>query len=86
VRARVGFRKRGFPLRANVHLAYDVERQEFQQQQIQLHYDGSCWGVSVEYRDLQLGAFPTQDWRIVVNLKGIGALPEIKGSIGGLGN
>ncbi len=82
IRTMLGFRKQGFPLRAQVHVSYDAELGDIQQQQYQLHYEGSCWGVSVEYRDLQLGLYPTQDWRLVFSLKGIGALPEIKGTLG----
>jgi LPS-assembly protein len=82
IRTILGFRQKGFPLRAQVQLSYNAELGELQQQQYQLHYEGSCWGVSVEYRDLQLGTFPTEDWRLVISLKGIGALPEIKGTIG----
>ncbi len=85
VRTMVGFRKRDFPLRATLHLAYDLERGEFQQQQLQVHWEGSCWSISAEYRDLQLGLYPTRDYVIQISLKGVGALPEIRGSIG-IGN
>jgi LPS-assembly protein len=86
VRTMVAYRQRDFPLRATVHLAYDIERAEFQQQQFQVNWEGSCWSLALEYRDLRLGAFPTRDWRIVVSLKGVGALPEIRGSLNPMGN
>ena len=44
---------------------------------------GERWGVTAEYRDLKLGLYPTRDFRIVIELKGVGSLPEIKGSLGG---
>jgi hypothetical protein len=86
VRTVLGFRKPGFPFRANLHIAYDVENREFQQQQIQLHWEGSCWSIGIDYRDLRLGQFPTRDWLIRISLKGIGALPEIRGSLAPVGN
>ena len=83
VRALLEFRKPGFPLQAGLHIAYDLEQQEFQQQQYRVFWQGSCWSVAAEYRDVRLGLYPTQEYRIVIELKGVGALPEIKGSLGG---
>jgi len=85
VRTMVNFLKPGFPLTAAFHVAYDVENQELQQQRYQVGWKGSCWSVSAEYRDLAIGAYPTKDFRIVFELKGIGGLPEIRGSLGGGG-
>jgi len=50
-----------------------------------VNWEGSCWSISAEYRDLRLGLYPTRDYRIVIDLKGVGRLPEIKGSLGGFG-
>ncbi len=83
VRTLVGFNKPGVPITAAVHIAYDVEQGAFQQQRYQVGWRGGCWSISAEYRDLEIGQFPTQDFRIVIELKGIGSLPEIKGSLGG---
>jgi LPS-assembly protein len=83
VRTMVNFRKSNFPLSAGLHVAYDVEKAEIQQQSYQLGWFGSCWSISAEYRDLRIGLYPTRDFRIVIELKGVGSLPEIKGSLGG---
>jgi LPS-assembly protein len=83
VRTMINFLKPGFPLSAAVHVAYDVEQSELQQQRYQVGWKGSCWSISAEYRDLAIGAYPTKDFRILFELKGIGGLPEIKGSLGG---
>ena len=83
LRTIVDFRKPGFPLQAGLHLAYDMEKSEFQQQQYRVFWQGSCWSISAEYRDLQLGLTPTREFRIIIDLKGVGALPEIKGTLGG---
>jgi LPS-assembly protein len=83
VRTMLNFLKPGFPLSAGLHIAYDVERQEVQQQRYQVGWKGSCWSIAAEYRDLKLGLYPTRDFRIVIELKGVGGLPEIRGTLGG---
>jgi hypothetical protein len=83
VRALVNFLKPSFPLSATVHVAYDIQNSELQQQRYQLGWKGSCWSIVAEYRDLKIGLYPTRDFRILIELKGIGGLPEIRGSLGG---
>ena len=83
VRTLLNFMKPGFPLSAAVHVAYDVEQKEVQQQRYQIGWRGSCWSISAEYRDLKLGLYPTRDFRIMIELKGVGGLPEIRGTLGG---
>jgi LPS-assembly protein len=78
-----GFRKYGFPLGVTIQLAYDIENAELSDQRYGVNYQGSCWNVSAQYRDTKIGAFPTREFLIVIGLKGVGALPEIKGSLGG---
>jgi lipopolysaccharide assembly outer membrane protein LptD (OstA) len=82
LRTLVGFRKAGFPLAATVNLAYDIQNSTLQDQRYRVEYQGSCWNVSAEYRDTKLGLYPTKEILILFGLKGVGALPEIKGSIG----
>ncbi len=81
VRTLINFMKPGFPVTAAFHIAYDVEQKEIQQQRYQIGWKGGCWAVSAEYRDLKIGLYPTRDFRIVIELKGVGGLPEIKGSL-----
>lgn len=85
VRTLLSFSKPGFPFTAALHVAYDVEKAELQQQRYQVGWEGSCWSISAEYRDLDIGLYPTRDFRIVIELKGVGGLPEIKGTLGGGG-
>lgn len=86
VRTMLGFRRRGFPLQVTAHVAYDLEQSEFQQQRLLLAYEGSCWSLSAEYRDLQLGLYPSREYRLLLSLKGVGSLPEITGNLGGGGS
>jgi len=83
VRSLVAFRKAGFPLDASVQIAYDIVNDSLGDQRYQINYQGSCWNISAQYRDTRIGAFPTREFLIVIGLKGVGALPEIKGSLGG---
>ena len=83
MRSLIGFRKAGFPLSASLQIAYDIVRRELGDQRYQLGYQGKCWNISAQYRDTRIGAFPTREFLIVIGLKGVGSLPEIKGSLGG---
>ncbi len=83
IRSMIGFRKAGFPLDVTVQIAYDIVRAELGDQRYGLNYTGSCWNISAQYRDTKIGAFPTREFLIVIGLKGVGVLPEIKGSLGG---
>ena len=83
LRSLVTYRKSGFPLDLSVQMAYDIVRSELGDQRYGLNYQGSCWNISAVYRDTRIGAFPTREFLIVIGLKGVGALPEIKGNLGG---
>ena len=67
------------PIQIKLSLAFDVEENEFVQQRAIVRYVGSCWGVSVEYRDYQYGLYPTRDYRISIDFKGIGKFIELQG-------
>ena len=43
---------------------------------------GVCFAVG-QYRDNRICAFPTRELLVIIGLNGVGALPEIKGSLGG---
>jgi LPS-assembly protein len=81
----INFRKPGFPLEAGLHVAYDLEKAELQNQRYSVRWGGSCWAISASYRDFRLGQFPNREFRVIIELKGVGALPEIKGSLGAAG-
>ncbi len=82
IRTMLAFRRPNFPLEASVQLAYDSVRSELGDQRYGISYQGSCWNISGTYRDTRIGAFPNREFLIVIGLKGVGALPEIKGSFG----
>jgi len=83
IRSLIGFQKGGFPLDVTFQIAYDLVNSSLGDQRYGIGYQGSCWNISAQYRDTRIGAFPTREFLIVIGLKGVGALPEIKGSLGG---
>lgn len=78
VRAALALRNPGSRWNVALHVAYDVKQDRFQQQRIVFRYGGSCWGVTVEYRDLAFTSNTNRDIRIALDLKGLGKLLEIK--------
>jgi LPS-assembly protein len=85
VRAAFQVRFPDFPLSLDAHVAYDLENGALQQDRVKLYYEGSCWGLEVEYRDLRIGAYPSRDYRVVIDFKGLGRLLEIQGGFGAPG-
>ncbi len=78
VRAALALRNPGSRWNVALHVAYDVKQDRFQQQRIVVRYGGSCWGITVEYRDLAFTSNTNRDIRIALDLKGLGKLLEIK--------
>jgi LPS-assembly protein len=83
IRSLLAFRKVGFPLDASIQIAYDIANDSLGDQRYQINYQGSCWNISAQYRDTRIGAYPTREVLVIIGLKGVGALPEIKGNLGG---
>ncbi len=82
VRLTSGLGAPGGPVRVQLSLNYDIERSRFVQQRAVVRYTASCWAVAVEYRDFRFGTFPTRDYRISIDFKGIGRFLEIQGGLG----
>ncbi len=86
VRTAVGVGGGDHPFRVDLEVAYDVEQRRFQQQRVIGRYQGSCWGLTMEYRDLRFGTYPSRDYRISVDFKGVGRLLNIQGGLSSLSN
>jgi LPS-assembly protein len=83
VRSLIALRKAGFPVDGSFQIAYDIANRALGDQRYQVNYQGSCWNISAQYRDTRIGAFPNREFLVLIGLKGVGALPEIRGSLGG---
>jgi LPS-assembly protein len=63
--------RRGWNLQAGV--GYDFKQNELQNQFVELSYNGSCCGISFEYRRLSLGQIRTENqFRLSLNIANIG--------------
>lgn len=71
-----------FRLDASVN--YSADQNLLQEGRFLVTYKGSCYTVFLEYRNLDLPPTPRRDIRLVVNLKDIGTLLDVNGSINAL--
>jgi LPS-assembly protein len=80
VRALVGYgdlNRQGF--NTAVGFSYDVTQKAFQNQVIQLSYNGSCCGIGFEYRRLSLGNVRVENqFRIVLLIANIGSAGNLR--------
>lgn len=71
-------------LRIDTNVSYDARHNLFQEDRSLLTYKGSCYTVFLEVRELRLPPAPRRDYRLVVNLKDIGTLLDVNGSLDAL--
>jgi len=71
-----------FRLDASVN--YSADQNLMQEGRFLITYKGSCYTIFLEYRNLDLPPSPRRDVRLVVNLKDIGTLLDVNGSISAL--
>jgi len=70
--------------RVDTNVAWDVRQGLVQEDRSLLTYKGSCYTVFLEVRNLRLQPQPRRDFRLVVNLKDIGTLLDVNGSLDAL--
>ena len=70
--------------RFDASVNYSADQNLMQEGRFLVTYKGSCYTIFVEYRDLDLPPSPRRDVRLVVNLKDIGTLLDVNGSINAL--
>ena len=70
--------------RLDASVAYDAQSNLVQEDRGLLTYKGSCYTVFLEVRQLRLPPNPRNDYRLVVNLKDIGTILDVNGSIDAL--
>jgi LPS-assembly protein len=69
-------------LRLDVEANYDVGKGKMLEWRSLLTWEASCFKILGEYRDLRIGAIPTRDFRIGINLKNIGSFLDFTGRLG----
>lgn len=68
-------------LRFDVEANYDVAKGKMLEWRSLLTWEASCFKILAEYRDLRIGAIPTRDYRIGLNLKNIGSFLDFTGRV-----
>lgn len=69
------------PWRLESHIVYDIHQRQLQAQQYVFRWRGSCWSTMVEVRDYRIAPFQTRDYRISIDLTGLGTFLDIKGAL-----
>ncbi|HTC64530.1 MAG TPA: LPS assembly protein LptD [Candidatus Saccharimonadales bacterium] len=80
VRAQMGYgssNRRGWNAEAGA--SYDVKQNNLQNEFIEISYNGSCCGISLEYRRLSLGVIRTENqFRLSLNIANIGTFGNLR--------
>jgi LPS-assembly protein len=80
IRTQAGYgssNRRGWNAQAG--FGYDVKQNVWQNQFVEVSYNGSCCGISVEYRRLSLGEIRTENqFRVSLNIANIGTFGNLR--------
>jgi LPS-assembly protein len=80
IRAQVGYgasNHRGWSAQGG--FGYDIEQDTLQNQFVEVSYNGSCCGISFEYRRLSLGVIRTENqFRVSLNIANIGTFGNLR--------
>jgi len=71
----------GKAFRVDTQLNYDARQNLMLEDRSLLTYKGSCYTIFVEVRELRTPPTPRRDFRLVFNLKDIGTLLDVNGSL-----
>lgn len=81
-----GLAPSGSPWRLESHIAYDIQQRSLQEQGYRFRWQGSCWSAMVEIRDYRIAPNQTHDFRIMIDLTGLGTFLDIRGGLDALGH
>jgi lipopolysaccharide assembly outer membrane protein LptD (OstA) len=71
----------GKSLRLDTQLNYDAQQNRLLEDRSLVTFNGSCYALFVEVRQLRLPPNTRRDYRLVVNLKDVGQLLDVNGSL-----
>ncbi|HEY2647437.1 MAG TPA: LPS assembly protein LptD [Candidatus Acidoferrales bacterium] len=81
IRTQIGYgspNRRGWNAEGGV--SYDVKQDLFQNEFVEVSYNGSCCGISFEYRRLSLGVIRSENqFRLSLNIANIGTFGNLRG-------
>jgi len=81
----LGASKPDSPWRWQSMVAYDLWKKNLLRQEHTASYKGSCWAVSLQLRDYRIPPHQVRDYRIMLDLTGIGTLLDIRGGLAAFG-
>jgi LPS-assembly protein len=69
------------PWRIESQILYDLAHSKPLQERFILHWRGSCWSLYAEVRDYRIAPLQTRDYRIAIDLTGLGTFLDIRGGL-----
>ncbi len=83
-RIHTGFGPSAGPWRLEAALNYDIHNSKLLDQRYLLRWRGSCWSAYMEVRDYRIEPYTRRDYRISVDLTGLGRFLDIRGGLDSL--
>jgi lipopolysaccharide assembly outer membrane protein LptD (OstA) len=80
-RVSVGYSPPSSRWRAEAQLAYDIYKKYLMDERYIFRYRGSCWAVSAEIRDYRIKPNTDFEYRVSIDLTGLGTFLDIHGDI-----
>ncbi len=72
------------PWRLESQLAYDLHNKQLIDQRYAFRWRGSCWSLQAQFHDYNVVGYQTRDFRIQIDLTGLGTFLDIKGALDSL--
>jgi len=67
--------------RLESQISYDVHQHQLLEQRYVFRWRGSCWNAMFELHDYRIQPYKTRDYRISIDLTGLGTFLDIKGAL-----
>ncbi|HQT95899.1 MAG TPA: LPS assembly protein LptD [Thermoanaerobaculaceae bacterium] len=67
--------------RLESQISYDVHQHQLLEQRYVFRWRGSCWNAMFEVHDYRIQPYKTRDYRISIDLTGLGTFLDIKGAL-----
>lgn len=67
--------------RLEAQAAYDIHNQLLMEERFTFRWRGSCWTAYAEFRDYRIEPYKTRDYRIAIDLTGLGTFLDIHGGL-----
>ena len=72
------------PWRLESMIAYDIHNKNLLDERYVFRWRGSCWSAQFQYHDYRIAPYQTKDYRVQIDLTGLGTFLDIKGALDSL--